>query len=596
MNNKIGEITSFVCSSTYIPRGCLPCNGGEYSKEQFKDLWNNYLADGKLLTCTYTEYANDISTYGQCAKFAIDTTNNKFKVPTIKDGSYITQALSDNELGKSYNESLPNIRSHLGLNGQSSASWWADNGQSGALYGEKRSVDYGQGKTELQAATVESGSSAQYNTVVFDASRSSSTYQDGAKVQGDNVRLRFFVVVANGEINQSVMDWSAWATSLETKQDISTAVNYNNITNCITEIPQDIKLELNNGTLTLKAGSKVYVPNGFESDGTTKKFDAKIIESDIIFSALNYITNLHIISLLSSNKIQALTTDTQQFSGDTAPTPTNLYAFWYDTTNNIVKYTIDNGSTWTESCSLPLGLISIEINKGITSINQVFNGFGYIGSTVYALPGVKGLIPNGRNADGSLKSIEWTSNKVIISTLTFGKQSYYLGTYNNEQALGFYGETITKYDEKDNIIIDTYANVIRLGWSFWGECTSDSNNKITSFTPKTVFHALDYNDKSTISSWSMPSSRYINLTLGASGSAYTAPANGFVHINKNGDPNQFINLINTTKNYGVNAVTSASPFALLLILSVNRGDVFTIDYNLNGTTNLFRFIYAEGEN
>ena len=33
-------------------------------------------------------------------------------------------------------------------------------------------------------------------------------------------------------------------------------------TNCITEIPNDIKLELSNGTLTLKAGSKVYVPNG----------------------------------------------------------------------------------------------------------------------------------------------------------------------------------------------------------------------------------------------------------------------------------------------------------------------------------------------
>ena len=46
------------------------------------------------------------------------------------------------------------------------------------------------------------------------------------------------------------------------------AVDYSNVTNCITKIPQDIKLELNNGTLTLKAGSKVYVPNGFEQDQT----------------------------------------------------------------------------------------------------------------------------------------------------------------------------------------------------------------------------------------------------------------------------------------------------------------------------------------
>ena len=40
----------------------------------------------------------------------------------------------------------------------------------------------------------------------------------------------------------------------------SNLLNYT--TNRILEIPQDIKLELNNGTLTLTAGSKVYVPNG----------------------------------------------------------------------------------------------------------------------------------------------------------------------------------------------------------------------------------------------------------------------------------------------------------------------------------------------
>lgn len=58
----------------------------------------------------------------------------------------------------------------------------------------------------------------------------------------------------------------------------------NNVTNCITYIPQDIKLELNNGTLTLKAGSKVYVPNGFENDGTTPKFDVVTVSSDAVFT------------------------------------------------------------------------------------------------------------------------------------------------------------------------------------------------------------------------------------------------------------------------------------------------------------------------
>ena len=384
-------------------------------------------------------------------------------------------------------------------------------------------------------------------------------------------------------------------SKLDTKQDKSTAVNYNNISNCITEIPQDIKLELNNGTLTLKAGSKLYIPNGFESDGTTKKFDTKIIESDIIFSALNYSTNLHIISLLSSNLIQALMTETQQFSGDTAPTPTNVYAFWYDTTNNIVKYTIDNGSTWTESCSLPLGLISIEKNKGITSIDQVFNGFGYIGSTIFALPGVKGLIPNGRNADGSLKNIEFTIDKVSITTNGGSSDTrnivlYTSGDIDHPELSGYL------YDENFLWIMNYNGSGYFKGDRMCVGPVEYSSGKVISFTPKTVFHALDYNDKSTISGWSMPSFRYIDLTLGASGTSYTAPANGWVYIAKvGGSSNAYVNLTNMENGLGLIVHVPASSNVCKCFIPVKKGDVFKVEYTASGT-HTFRFIYAEGEN
>lgn len=379
---------------------------------------------------------------------------------------------------------------------------------------------------------------------------------------------------------------------IDTKQDKSTAVNYNNISNCITEIPQDIKLELNNGTLTLKAGSKVYIPNGFESDGTTKKFDVVVIKNDVTADIKSdsglfcYNKNNGIFSVL-----------TNAVSGSSLDNPSYLQG-WYDTTNNIIKrYLNIGGVSWQTNFSLPLCIVTSNTEK-ITSIDQVFNGFGYIGSTVYALPGVKGLIPNGRNADGSLKSIEWTSNKVIISTLTFGKQSYYLGTYNNEQALGFYGKTITKYDEKDNIIIDTYANVIRLGWSFWGECTSDSNNKITSFTPKTAFHALDYNDKSTISGWGMPSSRYINLTLGADDTTYVAPANGCFYVKKDfAASGQYIwfKLYNSTDTVMDITFWGSNNGFIGGFISVSKGSKVRIKYTASGAVKEFRFIFAEGE-
>ena len=196
----IGTIFPMLCSSSYVPDGALPIDGTEYTKALFPNFYTNFLVAGLLNTCTYDEYASDITTYGQCGKFALDTENGKFKVPTIKDGSYLTQALSDTELGKVYNESLPNIEGRcgfLGLTGNSITS------------GVFAKIN-----TSAVGAYISGGYKSE---VTFDASRSSSTYQNNAKVQGDNVRVRYFVQVANGQINQSDMDWSAFVSALQGK-------------------------------------------------------------------------------------------------------------------------------------------------------------------------------------------------------------------------------------------------------------------------------------------------------------------------------------------------------------------------------------------
>lgn len=154
----------------------------------------------RLATCTYEQYASDIEAYGQCAKFAVDKENEIFKVPLIKDGAYITQALTAEEIGKSYNESLPNITGVFTTSRMNEISV-----VSGAF-----SV-----ATENTGSTSGEGNYGYYCS--FDASRSSKTYKTGAKVQGDNVRLRYFVIVATGTINQSAIDWNEWTTSLNNK-------------------------------------------------------------------------------------------------------------------------------------------------------------------------------------------------------------------------------------------------------------------------------------------------------------------------------------------------------------------------------------------
>lgn len=96
----------------------------------------------------------------------------------------------------------------------------------------------------------------------------------------------------------------------------------------------------------------------------------------------------------------------------------------------------------------------------------------------------------------------------------------------------------------------------------------------------------------------MPSSEYIDLTLGASGTTYTAPANGWLVLNATANnTSNFIQLENqtsliTSSDYGTTKTTPLKTF-----LPVKTSDVINITYaNISTTSVTFRFIYAEGEN
>ena len=106
---------------------------------------------------------------------------------------------------------------------------------------------------------------------------------------------------------------------------------------------------------------------------------------------------------------------------------------------------------------------------------------------------------------------------------------------------------------------------------------------------------LSASGKSLVSGWGMPSTRYIDLTLGASGSTYTAPANGWFHINggsKSG--NKWVNISN-----GICSMASISisgVYNAKVLYPVKKGDIVTVSYTLDTDNQMFRFIYAEGEN
>ena len=195
------------------------------------------------------------------------------------------------------------------------------------------------------------------------------------------------------------------------KSDIqSNLLNYT--TNRILEIPQDIKLELNNGTLTLKAGSKVYVPNGVGTfKAVTITSDVSTARTDSQDCILWYNTDNGTIQLFPSILF---------YSGATAPSGYQ-FMFWYDITNNKCKVTSTSGSTWVEGKSFPICVVSTDGTK-ISAIKQIFNGFGYIGSTVFVFPNVKSQSSIGRNADGTCTNLVRTVSSVL---------TYEAGPWNN---------------------------------------------------------------------------------------------------------------------------------------------------------------------
>lgn len=184
------------------------------------------------------------------------------------------------------------------------------------------------------------------------------------------------------------------------------------VTNYIKAISQDIKLELNNGTLTLKSGSKIYVPNGSEV------FDKVTISSDKVCAYGLGVTGL-IMVIQISNQDAFFARPEYVTSGTTAPTVgDNNRHIWYDTTNNIVKMYAPNSSDYVQ-VSFPIAqCTSSGTDNKFTSIDRVFNGFGYVGSTIFALPGITAEMPNGKESNGVLKNTEFTTTEVKVYTFS----------------------------------------------------------------------------------------------------------------------------------------------------------------------------------
>lgn len=212
--------------------------------------------------------------------------------------------------------------------------------------------------------------------------------------------------------------------------------------NCLTYIPQDIKFEIVDGTTpTLYAGSEVWVPYGHNAPEYSigDSLNSGIItavswDGSKLFYKVRYDTDLSIDITSDPANAEFITSISPthsywwfnpHYSQDTAPSNFGQYALWYDTSENIAKITIDSGATWQNYGSLPIGVFTMAGTGATKKVKHVFNGFGFIGSTAYALPGVKGLMADGLNEDGSYKSVERIFDKMVMRTMAFNRSAFY---------------------------------------------------------------------------------------------------------------------------------------------------------------------------
>lgn len=100
---------------------------------------------------------------------------------------------------------------------------------------------------------------------------------------------------------------------------------------------------------------------------------------------------------------------------------------------------------------------------------------------------------------------------------------------------------------------------------------------------------------SLVSGWSMPSLRYIDLAIGASGITYTVGANGYIKVTaRSTAPNQFLaGYLGVFQEIEVDWSNTAGQ-VLYISFPVTKDMGFSVGYSTE-TPLMFRFIYAQGE-
>lgn len=279
-------------------------------------------------------------------------------------------------------------------------------------------------------------------------------------------------------------------------------LNKTQISSCILEAPQMVDLQLDGNVLKLKG--RVIIPYGTEAPtmaiGDTF-FNGTIADISYDGSKLFYIVeyeNLETsnVGTATGNFFLFIVPDgrlgyvaTTNIDAGTNPEGSTK-SWYYNTATNFLTNSTDSYSY----ASFPLAICT-RANNVATGIVQVFQHTGYFNSIVWCTKGLKALLPNGRNADGSLKSIQVVTENILVGggfNTTVSEVEARLN-YNDNGTLTLPRNTVNAqygYNFEKNIY---YRSDGLMPNSTPLAVISSNTNGIQTFAPVEDFMAVDYN-------------------------------------------------------------------------------------------------------
>lgn len=500
-------------------------NGQIIIQSQFKDVtkklkkrvgWDSENKKATLntsLVCTEEEWQaiKTASKLGQCGKFVIDDEAGTIRLPAIININGLTDL---SKAGLIKDESLPNIKGTFRPNG-----------------GNGLSVGYTSGafapRKETSSVVSINGTTGTGNAgASFDASRSSSTYQDNAPVQQETVQYPYVICVNTGveEAERLINNYQVNNTNSYGDNKYVGDMTLNNLSWLKSEG------QTNSGTIYTGfynwAVANIGQPFGA---GLIKESSATdITDYDLVIDQGNQtfiLPTLNGSEDLPSDKYDNLTLDASSAS---YIAPANGWIVFNKISKTSPKYV----NAYTD-------------NGRVAEMMSSFNG-QQVKYSFFVRKGEKYIISY--NADGD----------TLIYRFVYAK--------GNGNLYYYVGDTLQNLD---------LINIARM--------QEELVNKV---------------DKKQATQASMLSGKYIDLTLGASGTTYTAPADGWFVINKRSTgAQQYVNIGKVGSISTVGSFTAyASGVECWSFQSVLKGEEVKVYYTCGGKLEWFRFIYAVGSN